>query len=193
MQLGYDEVFAFWAILSKEEGGISFSPLHIGTANAFAGVGMLLMQMFAYVPMDKALGTRHVLTLSMAAITPPILFVSYANLFYDNRVLLWILVGLVMMLKAGFGTTGFGSVNLLVSNAAGSETVGAVNGLSASVAALARVIAPVFLGSVFAASAKAHSFPFDIHFVFFLMALIAALISAGSHFLLPQSINKRAS
>jgi MFS family permease len=194
VQLGFDEVFAFWAIRPIAQGGIGFTTLQIGTAHALSGVGMLIMQIFAYVPMDRSLGTQNTLTLSMALTAPAFVIISFANLVAAKKVLLWFVIILVMFMKAGFGTTGFAAVNLLVSNAAGSETVGAVNGLSASIAAIARVLAPVVIGSLFAATANATvGFPFDYHFVFFFIAAISCLTALGSHFTLPETINQRKS
>jgi nitrate/nitrite transporter NarK len=150
------------------------------------------MQIFAYVPMDNALGTQKTLTVSMAILIPAFTLVSFTSGLADKITLLWMAIGTVMVIKAGFGTTGFAAVNLLVSNAAGSETVGAVNGLSASIAAVARVISPVLVGSIFAATANSDfGFPFDYHFVFYCLAFISALVSVCSHFGLPASINKR--
>jgi MFS family permease len=192
--LGFDEVFAFWAIRAPSQGGVGFSTLQVGMAHAISGVGMLFMQIIAYVPLDKALGTQNTLTLSMGVSVPVFMLASFANTTAENKVGLWFFIALVMMAKAGFGTIAFAAINLLVSNAAGSETVGSVNGLSASTAAVARVAAPVVVGSIFAVTANSSAgFPFDYHFVFFFIAALAGIISLGSHFALPETINRRKS
>lgn len=192
VQLGFEEVFAFWAIRPVKQGGIAFSTLQIGTAQALSGISMLVMQIFAYVPMDRAFGTQNTLTIAMILLVPPFVAVSFASLVAASKALLWTLLSFVMFGKAGFGTIGFAAVNLLVSNAAGSETVGAVNGLSASVAAAARVLAPIVVGSIFAATANSTiGFPIDYHFAFFFLAAVSILIALGSHYTLPDSINRR--
>jgi MFS family permease len=190
--LGFDEVFAFWAIRPTSQGGVGFSTLQIGTAHAISGVGMLAMHIIAYVPLDRALGTQNTLTLSMAVSVPVFMLVSFASITADSKVGLWFFIGFVMMAKAGFGTIAFAAINILVSNAAGSETVGAVNGLSASTAAIGRVAAPVIVGSIFAVTANSSAgFPFDYHFVFFFIAALACIIAVMSHFALPETINRR--
>jgi len=190
--LGFDEVFGFWSIRPVSQGGIAFSTLQIGASHAISGVAMIIMQIFAYVPMDRILGTQNALTLSMTLVAPAFILVSFACNLADRKVLLWALITIVMTLKAGFGTTGFAAVNLLVNNAAGSSTVGAVNGLSASTAAIGRVLAPVVIGSIFAVTANSSAgFPFDYHFVFICLSFLTALVAIGSHFALPETINKR--
>lgn len=192
--LGFDEVFSFWSVRPVSQGGIGFSTRQIGASHAISGVAMLIMQIIVYVPMDRFLGTQRTLTFSMAMVCPAFLLISFASNVADTKPLLWTLISLVMILKAGFGTTSFAAVNLLVNNAADPATVGAVNGLSASTAAIGRVLAPVVLGSIFAVTSNSSSgFPFDYHFVFICLAVTTAIVSVGSHFGLPESINKRKS
>lgn len=190
--LGYDEVFAFWAILPSASGGINFTTLQVGTAHAISGVGAIIMQLVGYVPLDKALGTRNTLTASMAIIAPVFAVAPLASYITGGATSIWVYIAFIMVMKAGCGTMGFASVNLLVSNASDSQTSGAVNGMSASTAALARMFAPVVVGSIFAATSNASvGWPFDYGFVFYFLALLCLLISAGSQWGLPKSINKR--
>lgn len=190
--LGYEEVFAFWAILPIAEGGVNFTTLQLGTAHAISGVGAILMQLVGYVPLDKALGTRYTLTTSMAVLTPICAIAPLATHMAGTKGLVWTFMGFVMMMKASCATTGFASVNLLVSNASDSQTSGAVNGMSASTAAFARMFAPVVVGSIFAATSNATvGWPFDYNFVFYFLAAICLAIAAGSVWGLPKSINQR--
>lgn len=192
IQLGADEVFSFWALRTVADGGLSFTPLQIGTVNGVSGVGMLLMQLFAYVPMDKKLGTRETLTVSSLVLAPILFLVPFVHALTDYNALMWISLCVLMMLKAGWLTMTFAAVNLLVNNAAAPAIIGAVNGLSASVGATARVISPVLMGSIFAATAASGlPFPLDYHCVFVLQALACLLLSIGAYFLLPKSINIR--
>lgn len=190
--LGFDQVFSVWSVRPVALGGIGFSSFKLGTAASISGVAMLVMQLFAYVPMDRAFGTRGALVVSLASISPAYLIVSFAGKVADKNVQLWMLIAVVMTLKAGFGATAFASVNLLVNNSAASGTIGAVNGLSASTAAIGKVLAPVVLGAIFVATAKSTaSFPFDFHFVFFFLFAIIIIVALATHFGLPDSINKR--
>lgn len=190
--LGFDEVFAFWAILPVASGGINFTTLQVGTAHAVSGVGAIIMQLFGYVPLDKALGTRNTLTSSMASLVPVFIVAPLANHLAVDKASIWSFIAFIMIMKAACGTTGFASVNLLVSNASDSQTSGAVNGMSASTAAIARMFAPVIVGSLFAATSNATvGWPFDYGFVFYFLALLCLLIAAGSKWGLPKSIDKR--
>lgn len=190
--LGFDEVFAFWAILPVASGGVNFTTLQVGTAHAISGVGAIIMQLFGYVPLDKALGTRNTLTASMTALAPSFVVAPLANHLTGSKASIWSFISFIMIMKAACGTTGFASVNLLVSNASDSQTSGAVNGMSASTAALARMFAPVIVGSIFAATSNATvGWPFDYGFVFYFLALLCLLIAAGSKWGLPKSIDKR--
>lgn len=190
--LGFDEIIAFWAIRDASEGGINFSSLQVGAAHSIAGIGAILMQIVGYVPLDKALGTQNTLTTATALFGPAAAALPFAHSMVGNRSLLWTFISIIMCWKAATITTSFAAVNLLVSNASRPESTGAVNGLSASTAALARVLAPVVVGSIYAATSNSKiGFPIDYHFAFFLLAFIAVLISVGSQWGLPKSINKR--
>lgn len=191
-QLGTDQVFSYWALRAPEEGGIGFSTLQIGTANGIAGVGMLVMQLFFYVPIDKAISTRHTFSLAAFCLGISTFLIPFCNLLAAQRTPLWVMLGILMVMKQGWSTVGFAAVNILVNNAAPPSQLGAVNGLSASVGAAARVMSPIILGALFAATSTSNlPFPLDFHFVFVLLFLLCLVITLGSHFLLNPSINFR--
>lgn len=190
--LGYDEVFAFWAILPPSSGGVSFTTLQVGTTHAISGVAAILMQLVGYVPLDKAIGSRNSLTIATASIAPIYALAPLANHWATQKASLWAYISFITIFKAASGTVAFAAVNLLVSNAASSQTSAAVNGMSASTASVARMFAPVLMGSIFAATSNASvGWPIDYNFVFYFLGIICLAIAAGSNWGLPMSIDKR--
>jgi len=88
------------------------------------------------------------------------------------------------------GTSSMAAVNIMINNRSNVNAAGAINGFAASCAALTRLIAPAAAGSLFAASATVDKFPFDFHFVFFVLSLMV-LASFLITFLLSKDVNER--
>lgn len=189
--LCFDEVFAFWSIRDISEGGINFKTLDIGIAQSISGIGMILIQSFVYVPVDKKIGSLHTFQLSVFFLYPVFLFCPYTNMIASNRTALWICIVIIMICKSGFGTSGMASINLLINNSAHSSVVGSVNGMSASTAAVSRILAPIIGGSLFAwSSSNGKSFPLNFHLVYFLMVFINLLTLFLTLFF-SNNVNKR--
>lgn len=189
--LCFDEVFSFWSIRNISDGGIDFSTLNIGVAQSISGVGMILIQMFIYVPMDKKFGSLKMFIMSSLLLFPVFLYTPYLNLVAHNRVALWFCISIIMIFKSGLGTSGMAAINLLINNSATSQVVGSVNGMSASVASLSRIVAPVVGGSLYAwTNSNNLGFPLDFHLPFFMMATITLIISSIS-LVLNSDVNTR--
>lgn len=191
--LCFDEVFAIWALQEVRLGGLAFQEKSIGIAHAISGVGMIVLQLFAYPALDKAVGSRRAFQITAGALGPVCVLMPFTNLLASgSTALLWICVGTLMAMKSAMGTGGMAGVNLMISNASDPKSVGSINGLSASIAALSRLIAPTFGGSVYAWSLNnGMPFPFDFHLVFLLLGMICGGMVWASQVFLDKSIDVR--
>eukprot|EP01116_Phalansterium_solitarium_P024964 TRINITY_DN9330_c0_g1_i2.p1 TRINITY_DN9330_c0_g1~~TRINITY_DN9330_c0_g1_i2.p1 ORF type:complete len:576 (-),score=118.29 TRINITY_DN9330_c0_g1_i2:329-2056(-) len=191
--LAFDEVFAIWSLRPPDEGGIHFTPADIGIVQAFSSITMLVMQVAAYVPMDRKFGSRNVFTAGMLAWLVSMLAMPFTNLLTSYTPALWVCVCLAYGVKTGFGSCAMAAVTLLINNTVSAEVTGFVNGLAVSCAAASRLVAPPLAGSLFALTANSSlPFPLDFHFVF----ILVALVSLGSAIVanrLPTSVNFRRS
>jgi hypothetical protein len=84
----------------------------------------------------------------------------------------------------------YSAINILISNLAPPNRIGATNGLSATFASGSRTLAPIFAGSIFAATANFDHFPLDASFMFVGCAIICSCLLVGGC-MLPNSVNKR--
>jgi hypothetical protein len=103
---------------------------------------------------------------------------------------MWIVLIAIMSIRPILSTCAFTSIFVLINNAATADVLGTVNGAAQAAASLFRAIGPISGGSIFAWSVgNGLSFPFDFHFVFFILAVIGGC-NACLSFSFSQSINK---
>jgi MFS family permease len=190
--ISFDEVIALFALRSVENKGLGFSSSIVGMAQAIGGAFMLAFQLGAYRFIDRRFGSLLTFIASAMVAAAAYTATPFATLLLDVRWLAITIVTLCVSFKLLSTTSAFAAINLLISNASPPGQLGIVNGLGASAASLARLIAPVTAGSLFAATTSLDAFfPFDFHFVFLLIAALALCCSLIAHFALPTSINKR--
>ena len=69
-------------------------------------------------------------------------------------------------------------MSLAINNAVGADRRGELNGISASVCALARAFSPMFFSALFAFSIDGdRPFPFDYHLVFYILGLLRLAVA----------------
>jgi MFS family permease len=112
------------------------------------------------------------------------------HLFYGNSVAMWFALISVFCLQTCANQCVFSSVFALISNSCYRDRMGQVNGVSQSLVALMRAVAPITAGWLFAWSIEQdHSFPFDVWFNF-LLQLVFHMCILGSSVLFSTSLNK---
>ncbi|KAJ1980382.1 hypothetical protein H4R33_005485 [Dimargaris cristalligena] len=91
------------------------------------------------------------------------------------RGITWVILILALILRVISNTLSFTSSNILVNNSVPKrEALGTVNGVGQTAGSLGRSIGPLLAGAVWSWSlASGHGFPFDFHFVFFVISLFA--------------------
>jgi Na+/melibiose symporter-like transporter len=191
--LCFDEVFAVWALQTVSAGGLAFQEKSIGLAHAISGVGMLFLQLFAYPALDKAVGSRRAFQITIGILAPACALMPFTNaLASGSFIFLWVCVGTLMAIKSAMGTGGMAAINLMINNASDPKSVGAINGLSASIAAASRLVAPTLGGSTYAWSLNnGLPFPLDFHFVFLVLGLICIGMVVATQVWLDKAIDIR--
>lgn len=190
----FDEVFAVWSLQSVETGGLFFREANIGVAHAISSIGMFVFQLFIFPPLDKRVGSRRTFQITCALLGPIAILIPFTNAlaYSSNQALLWICIGTLMASKSATGAGASSAINLMINNASDPELVGSVNGLSTSIAALARLIAPTLGGSAYAWSLNnGLPFPLDYRFVFLIMGIICVALSYVAEKYLDAGIDVR--
>jgi MFS family permease len=153
--LSFDSAFAIWSMRDLSAGGLSFSAYETGLALSAGGAGMLLFQLFVFVPLERKLGTWKSLVTMMGGMAPTfvllpicarLLILSTSSAGGRSRAsetLLWIVMAPLMAIKTGCATSAAAAVNLAIANGARPSVVGSVNGVATVAAASARLMAPV--------------------------------------------------
>lgn len=129
----------------------------------------------------------------LGILAPTCVLMPFTNaLTSGSIVLLWICVGTLMAFKSAMGTGGMAAVNLMINNASDPKSVGAINGLSASIAAASRLVAPTLGGSAYSWSQNnGFPFPLDFHFVFLVLGAVCIGMVVCTQFFLDSSIDIR--
>jgi MFS family permease len=176
----WDEGFSLFASTGCDKQGLGLVSKTIGTILAIGGVVQLAVQTmifsrsvdrFGYVTLLKTSLVVMVAIYPVAPLTAALCSAPSAH---------WLMVGLVqifVVIRNIVGVLAFNSVNILINNAAPPGGVGSVNGLSQSIVALTRAMAPFFGGAVFSWSINRSDrpWPFNISLSFVIMGLLAMI------------------
>ncbi len=177
VDLIFSECFNFWAIRSDS---LQFGEVQLGLCQGMTGVVLTVAQTVLYPPLNRRLGSLWTLRGCAVVAVPLLAGFPYVRLLRGTDWLLWLV--LLVSLFALRATIAFSytCVNLMLSNLAPSNAIGALNGLSATFAAASRLVAPILGGSIFAFSASVDRFPFDASFIFSLCSMLVALSFVAS-------------
>lgn len=184
IEIFQDELLPLWAMVKKEEGGLSFSTNEIGVAQSIFG-GLYLVMPLIYPPLSKWLG--HLWCAKIG-------FIGIIVLFFTPQMALlppngWIWTGFVFYgtIRALTGTLTFTATFIFVSNSVETEASGRVQGVATSASSISKAVAPLIAGPVLAMSINmGHSMPWiNIPFACFTLMTI---VSLALTFLLDKSI-----
>ncbi|KXN69644.1 MFS general substrate transporter [Conidiobolus coronatus NRRL 28638] len=176
----YGELFVLWAASDIKVGGLSFEETDVATVMSSNGIAILVFQLLFYPTLQRRLGSlklyRYVFPLYIAiCIAIPMVNIIVRNNGYSLS--MYICLYTLTLLRAACNTIGFTSINiLLVETAEDTSNLGKLNGLSQTVGAICRSIAPTLCGTVFSYSLTHHlPYPFDYHFVWYILASLCFL------------------
>ncbi|XP_057302259.1 uncharacterized protein LOC130636530 isoform X2 [Hydractinia symbiolongicarpus] len=180
---GNHEILPLFAASSTEYHGMGFSTSKIGLTLLMVSACFLPCQLSIIPKIIRRYGSRKTLigcNLLLAFVCPwtPIL----VNII-SNRTAAWMAVVVVSFLQRLCMATVFVSINILLNNSVSPDLLGSANGFSMIFLSLGRMIAPLIVGSTYSWSLKnildvssnynPIGFPFDQHFSFYVLSMMA--------------------
>ncbi|KAJ2704888.1 hypothetical protein FB645_002921 [Coemansia sp. IMI 203386] len=203
MSIG-DQAYPIFAATDPADGGLGLSSSDIGISLAIASVAVIYLQLITYPRMERlhgALGCYKKgqrISVLFCALFP---FINMAARQVDvstisqnfpsaSRVLLWIMLVSLLLVRVVGTVLMMTSVNLLTANLAPTKAeLGFMNGAQQLAMSSTRIIGPLLSGTIWSWSIK-HSwpFPFNFHFVWNISALMY-LFSTYLSSRIPQSVN----
>jgi hypothetical protein len=179
-QIIWTETFPIWMWTPIIHQGIGLSPKDIGIIQTIGGVLLLISQLLIIYRIIEIFGQRFSFCLAAILIIPSFYImpeISRIATTKSNLVLMWMFIILVMSWRSFWNSMLFQTINLLINNAVPKENLGALNGLVESCVSISRAAGPIIGAPLFAFSiSAAHSYPFDVHFVFYLNSIFISTV-----------------
>ncbi|KAH9828114.1 putative membrane protein [Teratosphaeria destructans] len=164
--ISYNSLYPIFAQASPPTGR-SLSPEEIGLSLAFAGVITILFQVGIFGKLREKIGNKVAYRVGLAGFVVAFLLMPWIG-YKDGtqlrgpgtgqettkgKILLWIELGVVLIIKTVASVVGLTSALLLITNSAPSHAVlGTLNGLAQTLSAAGRAVGPFISGSLFSAA-----------------------------------------
>jgi diphthamide biosynthesis protein 2 len=179
--IGYDETLPVYLKTSKELGGCGFSSGNIGLLLIAGGVTLLIFQLTLYKRLCDALGAVNAFRFGVTFFAFISLLAPFASLASTDGVM-WAVALVSQCLKICALGIGFVSITIVVNNSCDDVVKARVNGISGTVSAFSRIVAPVICGWIFAASMRLQRVPLHqfVPFVAISLATFALRSLAGN-------------
>ncbi|KAF2764206.1 MFS transporter-like protein [Teratosphaeria nubilosa] len=164
--ISYNSLYPIFAQASPPTGR-SLSPEEIGLSLAFAGVITILFQVGIFGKLREKIGNKVAYRVGLAGFVVAFLLMPWigykdgtqlpgpgtGNDTTKGKILLWIELGVVLIIKTVASVVGLTSALLLITNSAPSHAVlGTLNGLAQTLSAAGRAVGPFISGSLFSAA-----------------------------------------
>jgi hypothetical protein len=186
-QIMYGEVFPIYAWTPASNQGLGLAPYKIGILQGASGVFTILSQTFIIHRLIDYFGIVRSYQISSLLALPPlfgIVAIQRIAFFPNLEWLLWILIFIQITWRSIWTSMMFTSTILLVNNSVPKEDLGTLNGIAQSVVSLTRAIGPSVATPLFAFSiSHGLPFPFDVHLIFYLTALLSMVFYPLTFFL----------
>jgi len=182
--IAFAECMPLLMVLNSSSGGLDFNQKQIGILSSITGFMMILFQLFFCARIMRYYGLRNTMKYCSIVLTFIGQLYPFVNRLISHPVILWSALIVLNVVRFAAIQTSFSTSNVMLNNSVLPQNRGKLNGAAQSMVALARSIAPL-LGIVFALTATINSFPFNIHFIFFVLT--------GTHlfcYLLARSLTK---
>ena len=154
------------------------------------GIFLLLSQLFLIYRFVDKVGIIRSYQIATILSLPPLFGIPEVyriSKLKNLEWLVWILIFIQIVWKQIWNSMMFTCAILLVNNSVPKEDLGTLNGIAQSFVALTRAIGPSIATPIFALSISNNMpFPFDVHLIFYLAAIISIIVFPLSFFL-PKS------
>ncbi|KAM9983701.1 hypothetical protein ACTFIY_000409 [Dictyostelium cf. discoideum] len=194
-----DEVFPLWAFTETSNGGLSMTSGTVGICGIIGGASVIFIQLFIIKPVTRKFGLiqTFIYGCSIAFFS----FISYPLLnFVQNSheltssvtqdIIFWVSITIVISIRNIGAQFVFTPIMTLINNSAKIAVRGSANGLSQSLVAATRTVAPTLGGTILSWSlTNGLPFPFNFFFPFILMSICITIPIITSKFFFPLSLN----
>jgi MFS family permease len=190
----WDEVFSLWALMPKEDGGLSFNADKIGMALTSSGLTAVVVQGLLYPWLSRLLGVSRAFRLGLILSVPAFLGTPMVPVFaLGSTSGIWFFLIIVLLLRQISSSLCFTSVFMLINDSVPASSLGAINGIGQSYAALARAVGPTFGGTLFAflMTNAGIPFPFNCHVLFLIQGFISLMTLVLARWVKPISSSDR--
>ncbi|XP_062610268.1 uncharacterized protein LOC134272049 [Saccostrea cucullata] len=190
--IGYEEIFTIWTSTKTIYDGLGFETDEIGMVLGLSSFPMLILNLFIYPFLDRIFGTKKTFLICgcingiLITVTPMLHLIESSSPSILWAVLLVLIVPQKIMTSCLFTAS-----SLFINNSSPPRMAGSVNGIATTSTAIARTLAPIIGGSIYAWSiANNLEAPFDVNLSFFNFGFILWLISIYSLFM-PESLSRK--
>ncbi|XP_053375166.1 uncharacterized protein LOC128547219 [Mercenaria mercenaria] len=192
--IGVEDIFSVWASTDIMLDGLGFEPNEIGTVLGTTSLPLLFLQLFVFPNLVRRLGIKKTLVICTALLMVLTEGMPCIHLLIDMPVTLWVLLLSTNTVMKLMISCVFSSTSLLINNSVEPELAGQVNGLSMTVTAIFRSLAPLVGGFLYSwtvgYASKAIGPPFDISFVFVLFGTVYWLVAIVG-VTIPERLNRQ--
>ncbi|KAG2138610.1 major facilitator superfamily domain-containing protein [Suillus bovinus] len=185
LQMALSSILPIFYATSIELGGLSLDPPRIGALLAASGVTHGMFQLLFYARLHDRFGAGALHFTGVSSSIPIIILFPVSNALaraYGIGMVVWLCVAVQLMLKTSLVMC-YPCMALFVRAAAPNRaSLGATNGLTQMVAAVARIFGPASAASVFSYSSQKGHDAWLIYYFLFAIAFLAV----GAVLLLPR-------
>jgi MFS family permease len=171
------ELIPFWVAAKYEDGGLDFNYKDISKVYFYLTIPQLILQVFLYPIIQKSMGDFWLLSVGHIIHIPMFFFLPFAHTFGTGSIWMqtgWIVFWLFVRNFASF--MNFAALQRFTNDAITAEKRGKMNGFQITFSSCLQISAPFFGGWVLSWSLKPYRiYPFDYHFVFYLMCLVTCI------------------
>ena len=185
----FEEVLPLWIKLPNDLGGLGMSMNKFSMIASLSACITFIATIFLFQIITSYLNglrTYYLLTMLLIPFTVCLPMISRIEDQFIVEFCLAITLIIIRLLTTA-STTG---ILMFINNSVTSDKLGTVNGLSIAICSIFRAFAPIYGGTVFAASLNNHVYPIDYNLIFIINGLLFGLcVVLGSA--LPERINRK--
>eukprot|EP01135_Chromosphaera_perkinsii_P001026 Nk52_evm40s156 gene=Nk52_evmTU40s156 len=187
-----DGTFPVYSVYSIDKHGLGFDSRKIFYFVSISGIGLIIFQWFIFHRIERLLGASIILRIASAGISVYVFSIPFLNdVIQYNYALFWVCSAFLQIFGRACCVAALFTCNALLTNNATEHHLGAVNGVMASVAALARSFGPFMGGWLLTLSMKSTlPFPFNYHFLYNWLTMFGLLMMFCA-FKLPRSLDTK--
>ena len=185
----FEEVLPLWIKLPNDLGGLGMSMNKFSMIASLSACITFIATIFLFQIITSYLNglrTYYLLTMLLIPFTVCLPMISRIEDQFIVEFCLAITLIIIRLLTTA-STTG---ILMFINNSVTKDKLGTVNGLSIAICSIFRAFAPIYGGTVFAASLNNHVYPIDYNLIFIINGLLFGFCVVLG-FALPERINRK--